>query len=338
MSTVTWTFKTTQPTGTYYWTNVGTTTGADFTDGQNSGSFTVSGTHPSRQGTFTRTLVADFSTEGSETIIMQIRKDSTSGTILLTADTVTVSDTSPTTTTTGAPTTTTAAPTTTTTTAAPTTTTTTAAPTTTTTTAAPTTTTTTAAPTTTTTTAAPGTTTTTTAAPTTTTTTAPTTTTTTAAPDYLGWVGGSPFSLLNDQPGATRVSVSLYFGNGGEIDGSGLNDSDGNNDTQSYISGPSQWLSTITSGAGSNYEIKMSCTNKGDNHTRLTIGPSYSGTLVGNGQTSSYFDATGIWIVYDLDDSSYVGYDRTATGTIYIRNKSTLNEISMPYSIRVNSS
>jgi hypothetical protein len=218
--------------------------------------------------------------------------------------------------------------------------------TTTTTTAATTTTTTTAA-----TTAAPGTTTTTTAAPTTTTTTttaapttttaAPTTTTTTttAAPDYLGWVGGSPFSLLNDQPGASRVSVSLYFGNGGEIDGSGQNDSDGNNDTQSYLSGPSQWLSTITSGAGSNYEIKMSCTNKGDNRTRLTIGSSYTaGTLVGNGQTSSYFDMTGIWVVYDLDDSSFVGYDRTATGTIYIRNKSTLNEISMPYTIRVNSS
>jgi hypothetical protein len=84
MSTVTWTFKTTQPTRTYYWTNRGTTTGADFTDGQNSGSFTVSGTHPSRQGTFTRTLVEDFLSEGPETIIMEIRKDSTSGTILST--------------------------------------------------------------------------------------------------------------------------------------------------------------------------------------------------------------------------------------------------------------
>jgi len=94
MPTVTWTFKTTQPTGTYYWTNSGTTTGSDFSDGLNSGSFTVSGTHPNRQGVITRTLAADEYIEPSETIIIQVRKDSTSGTILITADPVTIAESS----------------------------------------------------------------------------------------------------------------------------------------------------------------------------------------------------------------------------------------------------
>jgi hypothetical protein len=94
MPTVTWTFKTTQPTGTYYWTNSGTTTGSDFSDGLNSGSFTVSGTHPNRQGVITRTLSTDEYIESSETIIIQVRKDSTSGTILITADPVTIAESS----------------------------------------------------------------------------------------------------------------------------------------------------------------------------------------------------------------------------------------------------
>lgn len=73
--------------GTLYWTNVGSTTGADFTDGQNSGAVTIS----SNAGSFTRTLVND-GTDPGETIIMQLRTGSTSGPVVATASTVTVTE------------------------------------------------------------------------------------------------------------------------------------------------------------------------------------------------------------------------------------------------------
>ena len=95
--TVTWTVTTTNvANGTYYWTNSGSTDGQDFTDvviGPSdglSGSFTIT----SGSGSFTRTLSNDLKTEGSETIIMNIRKDSTIGPIVRTSVTVTVNDTS----------------------------------------------------------------------------------------------------------------------------------------------------------------------------------------------------------------------------------------------------
>ena len=89
---VTWTITTGGvPNGTtLYWTNAGTTTAADFSDSSNSGSFTIS----ANSGTITRTLTNDLTTEGSETIIIQIRTASTSGTVVATSSTVTVNDTS----------------------------------------------------------------------------------------------------------------------------------------------------------------------------------------------------------------------------------------------------
>jgi len=89
--TVTYTVSTANvPDGTYYWTNSGTTVAADFTDDANSGSFTLT----SSAGTITRTLVNDLVTEGSETIILQLRTGSTGGPIVATAATVTVLDSS----------------------------------------------------------------------------------------------------------------------------------------------------------------------------------------------------------------------------------------------------
>jgi hypothetical protein len=88
--TVTFIFTTTAPNGTYYYTNSGTTSGADFSDSLNSGSFTIT----SGTGTVTKTLLNDVTTEGSETIIIQMRTGSTSGPIVATAATVTVADTS----------------------------------------------------------------------------------------------------------------------------------------------------------------------------------------------------------------------------------------------------
>ena len=89
---VLYTISTTQvPNGTtLYWTNSGTTAAGDFADSANSGSFVIT----SGTGTVTRTLANDVSTEGAETIVLQVRTDSISGTIVATANSVTVADTS----------------------------------------------------------------------------------------------------------------------------------------------------------------------------------------------------------------------------------------------------
>lgn len=88
---VTWTINTTNfGSGTLYYTNTGTATVSDFGDVQNSGSITIT----NDVGTLTKTLINDVSTEGSETVIIQLRTGSTSGTIVKTSSTVTVTDTS----------------------------------------------------------------------------------------------------------------------------------------------------------------------------------------------------------------------------------------------------
>ena len=73
-----------------YWTNSGTTTGADFSGGANSGSVTIN----SNTGTIVRTLANDGITEGTQTIILNLRTGSIAGPIVATAATVTVNDTS----------------------------------------------------------------------------------------------------------------------------------------------------------------------------------------------------------------------------------------------------
>ena len=77
-------------TGTLYWTNSGTTNPGDFTDGLNSGTVNIY----SDFGTISKTLVNDFGEEGTETIIFELRTNSTSGPIVATAPTVSVIDTS----------------------------------------------------------------------------------------------------------------------------------------------------------------------------------------------------------------------------------------------------
>lgn len=91
-SAVTFTVTTTNLANgtTVYWTNAGTAVAADFSGGVNSGSVTIN----NNTGSFTLTTVSDATTEGSETIIVQIRTVSTSGTVVATAATVTISDTS----------------------------------------------------------------------------------------------------------------------------------------------------------------------------------------------------------------------------------------------------
>lgn len=77
-------------TATIFWSNAGTTTGPDFTDGAMSGAVSV----VNNSATITRTLLNDALTEGGETVVLQLRTGSTNGTVVATAQTVTVNDTS----------------------------------------------------------------------------------------------------------------------------------------------------------------------------------------------------------------------------------------------------
>ncbi len=82
-------FTTTGPDGMFYWTNSGTTSAADFSDGSNTGSFSTSGGF----GLITRTFVNDELTEGEETIVLEVRTVSPSGAIVA-SNTVVINDTS----------------------------------------------------------------------------------------------------------------------------------------------------------------------------------------------------------------------------------------------------
>jgi hypothetical protein len=77
---------------TLYWTIqgvTGTINSSDFTNF--SGSFTV---QANNFGTFTITTIEDLTTEGTESFVVQIRTDSTSGSIKATSETITINDTS----------------------------------------------------------------------------------------------------------------------------------------------------------------------------------------------------------------------------------------------------
>jgi hypothetical protein len=91
-SAITFTISTTNlpDNTTLYWTNSGTTVAADFTQGVVSGSVTI----VSNSATVTLNLTNDVTSEGSETIVLQVRTGSTSGTVVATSSSVTVNDTS----------------------------------------------------------------------------------------------------------------------------------------------------------------------------------------------------------------------------------------------------
>lgn len=87
--TVTYSVVTTDfGTGTLYWTNAGTTVAADFSDNLNSGSIAIT----NNVGTLTRTAAIDIVSDAGETLIVQLRTISTSGTIVFEGSTVIVND------------------------------------------------------------------------------------------------------------------------------------------------------------------------------------------------------------------------------------------------------
>lgn len=71
-----------------YWTNSGTTAAADFSDNANNGTVTVT----SGTGTISRTLLLDAIAAETETVILQLRTESVSGSVVATSGTVTVID------------------------------------------------------------------------------------------------------------------------------------------------------------------------------------------------------------------------------------------------------
>lgn len=73
-----------------YWTNAGTTQSDDFEGNENSGSVMI----VNGAGLINRTLTKDFTTEGEETIIIELRTGSLLGAVVAVADTVTVFDAS----------------------------------------------------------------------------------------------------------------------------------------------------------------------------------------------------------------------------------------------------
>jgi hypothetical protein len=148
--------------------------------------------------------------------------------------------------------------------------------------------------------------------------------------DPLGWVGATSFNLENYKPGESSVSVALYFGNDGSIDGSGASVGGGagvngsNCDGTTVITSPTRYVSTLTSGIGNNYEIKVQISNPGS-QCRFEIAQ----IIVGASTTSAYYPInTGEYLTFRLTST---GVSRTCTGTVYIRNKTTLNEISAPF-------
>jgi hypothetical protein len=84
------------PNGTYFWTILNSTSvNADFS--ATSGSFTVSGSTggiDNGTGTFSVTPIKDLSTEGTETFQVQVRSGSTSGTVIITSASVSITDVS----------------------------------------------------------------------------------------------------------------------------------------------------------------------------------------------------------------------------------------------------
>ena len=169
------------------------------------------------------------------------------------------------------------------------------------------------------------TTTTTTAAPglTTTTTIAPTTTTTTAAGPLLVFNSLDDFYIDNFNTLANFASLDLNFDDGGNIGTTG----------QIVVvnSGSTAYLNPITTGAGSGFEIKVSITSGVNGvFTFFTI----NGVNFENGQTSPYYNlGSGAVLRYLLVDAGNVGLSGTGIGTVYIRNTSTLAEISRGFSI-----
>lgn len=149
--------------------------------------------------------------------------------------------------------------------------------------------------------------------------------TTTSAGPALGFDNGDAFSYLNDQGSAPPAYVNWNIGSDGTIYGS---DTVGFNEGLVTLSGPTKYVDTLTPGIGSNYEVKVAIGTLVGSFITFNIG----GTNYTTGTTPYYGVGTGLQISFSTTapDST-----RTMTGTIYIRNKTTLSEISRGFTLRI---
>ena len=142
----------------------------------------------------------------------------------------------------------------------------------------------------------------------------------------LGFDNGDAFSYLNDQGKSPTLYIKWYIGGDGSIDGSGDFSGESSAAGTVKISGPTKYVGTLTSGIGSNYEVKVSIGTIGT-FTTFSLGTDN----YGGGGTTPYHDvSTGIYVSYS---TTAPDAERSVTGTLYIRNKSTLVEISRGFTL-----
>jgi chitodextrinase len=150
--------------------------------------------------------------------------------------------------------------------------------------------------------------------------------TTTSAGPAIGFDNGAAFSYLNDQGNPPPLYIKWYIGNDGSIDGSGDFSGESSAAGTVKLSGPTKYVDTLTPGIGSNYEVKVSIGTIGT-FTTFSVGVDN----YGGGGTTPYHDVgTGIYISYSTTSPENT---RSVSGTIYIRNKTTLSEISRSFTL-----
>jgi len=138
----------------------------------------------------------------------------------------------------------------------------------------------------------------------------------------LGFDNGNAFYYSNNNFGANSATIEWLFNSDGNITSVG--------EMVVQDSGPTSFVTPLTVGSGSNYEIKVSLTTGVSSDSVFRI----NGITVGNAGTSAYYGLdNGITISYVLNDSGGTGLTRTAIGIVYIRNKSTLTEVSRAFSL-----
>jgi chitodextrinase len=149
--------------------------------------------------------------------------------------------------------------------------------------------------------------------------------TTTSAGPAIGFDNGDAFSYLNDQGSRPPAYVNWNIGSDGTIYGS---DTVGFNEGLVTLSGPTKYVDTLTTGIGSNYEVKVSIGTLVGSFVTFSIG----GTNYTSGTTPYYDVGIGLQISFSTTAPDNT---RTMTGTIYIRNKTTLSEISRGFTLRI---
>jgi len=153
--------------------------------------------------------------------------------------------------------------------------------------------------------------------------------TTTSSGPTLAFSGGAggPFNYLNDQGNLSPTSIKWYIGSDGSIDGSGDFSGDSSAVGTLTLSGSTQYVSTLTPGIGNNYEVAVSGGASGT-QTAFNI----NGINQGGGKSAYYTVGIGLYITFTVTQD---GITRGASGTIYIRNKTTLNEITSTYAMSI---